>query len=146
MTSPGRFAAAEGLASVTWVGVLPSDGAPVACWVVHPDHPEHSGHAHQLAAALGLPSATVPGLEPVDLAQGGIVVEGDVAHLTLWGIPVASTGCERDWCAIAEHRGWAVLTVGLDSPPPTAATDDFVAYLSRLDRLHMGVVQLAVMG
>ncbi len=134
---------AEGLASVTWVGTLPSDGAPVACLAVHPDHPEHRGQAHQLAAALRLPPATAPRLEPVDVVRAGIVVDGDVAHLTLWGIPVATTGCERDWCDAAEDRGWAVLTVGLDSPPPLSATEEFVAYLSRLDRLNMGVVQLA---
>ena len=28
MASRGRFAGAEGLASVAWVGTLPSDGAP----------------------------------------------------------------------------------------------------------------------
>ena len=85
MASRGRFAGAEGLASVAWVGTLPSDGAPVACWVVHPDHPEHSGHAHQFAAAAGLPPATVPGLEPLDAERAGIVIDDDLAHLTLWG-------------------------------------------------------------
>nr|WP_297425004.1 hypothetical protein [uncultured Actinotalea sp.] len=142
MASRGRFAGAEGLASVAWVGTLPSDGAPVACWVVHPDHPEHSGHAHQFAAAAGLPPATVPGLEPLDAERAGIVIDDDLAHLTLWGLPVATTTCDRRWCGVAEERGWAVLTVGLDSPPPPSETEEFVAYLSRLDRLHMGVVQL----
>lgn len=143
MTSWTRYAGAEGLASVAWVGTLPSDGAPAACWVVHTDHPEHSGQAYQFAAAVGLPRATVPGLEPVDVEQAGIVIDDDVAHLTLWGVPVATTTCDREWCDVAEERGWAVLTVGLDSAPPPADTDAFVAYLSRLDRLHMGVVRLA---
>lgn len=56
---------------------------------------------------------------------------------------MATTTCDREWCDVAEERGWAVLTVGLDSAPPPADTDAFVAYLSRLDRLHMGVVRLA---
>ena len=58
------------------------------------------------------------------------------------GLPVATTTCDRRWCGVAEERGWAVLTVGLDSPPPPSETEEFVAYLSQLDRLHMGVVQL----
>ena len=82
----------DDLGCTTWVGAHPFDGRAVACWVTHPNHPEHADQAHLFAAAIQAPE-----LRPDELIREldpGVVTmridaEQGYATLTLWGQPVA---------------------------------------------------------
>jgi hypothetical protein len=128
------------IAATGWIGEHPTDWRDVAHLLVYPVAAGIEEEMLATARLLDLRSATTSELTRVPET---------VAYLTVrdgWVILMAPGGAalERlvtdEWTVDAARRGYVVVTVGLD--PYSGQADELDGYLSRGERLHMGLLSV----
>lgn len=134
-----------GLGSRTALGFHPRDGAPVACWVVHPTGTGQAQDARmsRFTAALGFGTLDAASLADVLPYRASVTAAGGSA--TLWVGDETELTAEHDdaWLDALLERGWVMVVVGWSPLLADADNAAVLQYLSGPGRAHAGVVRAA---
>jgi hypothetical protein len=140
MTTSPSFDRDRDLDMTGWIGEHPVNGRDVAHLPLYPNDHGIDTEMSQVASALGLASA-VDGPASVPVEQARVTIRGDIVHVLFGDHGTLVRPVQADWVQAAQDQGIVMVTCGMD-PWTGSDVDDLDPYLSRTDRLFIGLLRV----